>query len=209
MRIGYFPKRRHADVKKLENPYLVYAVLKSKKRFEALRAFTLESGQQEIERQNQRRKNNSSSSDSGVLSPTLPPSRDESRGSAAGRRPLGHVPEDGAFAIGGDDSDEEDEPQNTPSQSSPSVEPSRTPSVSSLADDNVPSQLRGMSEKARGKLPASQPTFSRQNSTTSLSSYAAVLPASSNGFIATPSWVCHPFLAYHLSTMDKLTQVID
>lgn len=102
---------------------------------------------------------------------------------------MSHVPEEGAFAIGGDDSDDEDaEPQNTPSQS-PSIENSRTPSISSSADDSVPLQLRGMSEKARGKMPASQMSFSRQNSATSLSSYAATVPAASNGFVPTTAWV--------------------
>lgn len=35
----------------------------------------------------------------------------------------------------------------------------------------VPTQLRGMSEKARGKLPAGQPAFIRQNSSSSLNTY--------------------------------------
>lgn len=169
---------------------LVYAILKSTNRFDALRTFTLESGQEEIERQNQRRKASSSSGTSdALLSPTISHSGDDNHGSGAGRRPLSHVPEDGTFAIGEDDSDEEEhEPQNTPSQS-PSHEHSRAPSVASAADENVPLQLRGMSEKARGKMPASQVTFSRQNSTTSLSSYTPAVPVGSGGFVPTTSWV--------------------
>ncbi|KAK2772316.1 hypothetical protein FQN53_004649 [Emmonsiellopsis sp. PD_33] len=172
-----------------KNPLLVYAILKSKRRFEALRAFTLESGQQELERESQRRKGSASgSANDTLLSPTISHSGDDVRGS--NRRPLSHVPEDGAFAIGEDDSDEETEPQNTPSQSSPSAENSRPPSVTSVADENVPLQLRGMSEKARGKMPASQPTFSRQNSTTSLSSsYTPTTPVNSSGFVPTPQWI--------------------
>ncbi|EEH05438.1 conserved hypothetical protein [Histoplasma capsulatum G186AR] len=172
------------------NPLLVYSILKSAKRFEALRAFTLESGQEEIERLNQRRKVNQISGNSdALLSPTVSHSGDDNRGSGAGRRQLSHVPEDGAFAIGDDDSDEEEqEPQNTPSQS-PSRENSRAPSVASATDDSVPLQLRGMSEKARGKMPAGQVTFSRQNSTTSLSSYTPTIPTSSGGFAPTSSWI--------------------
>ncbi|KAG5291712.1 Dymeclin superfamily domain-containing protein [Histoplasma ohiense] len=172
------------------NPLLVYSILKSAKRFEALRAFTLESGQEEIERLNQRRKANQISGNSdALLSPTVSHSGDDNRGSGAGRRQLSHVPEDGAFAIGDDDSDEEEqEPQNTPSQS-PSRENSRAPSVASAADESVPLQLRGMSEKARGKMPAGQVTFSRQNSTTSLSSYTPTIPTSSGGFAPTSSWI--------------------
>ncbi|EGC47091.1 conserved hypothetical protein [Histoplasma capsulatum var. duboisii H88] len=162
----------------------------SAKRFESLRAFTLESGQEEIERLNQRRKANQVSSNSdALLSPTISHSGDDNRGSGAGRRQLSHVPEDGAFAIGDDDSDEEEqEPQNTPSQS-PSRENSRAPSVASAADESVPLQLRGMSEKARGKMPAGQVTFSRQNSTTSLSSYTPTIPTNSGGFAPTSSWI--------------------
>ncbi|OJD19226.1 hypothetical protein AJ78_00839 [Emergomyces pasteurianus Ep9510] len=172
-----------------KNALLVYAVLKATKRFEALRAFTLESGQQEIERQNQRRKASSSGGTSdALLSPTISHSGDDNRGSGAGQRPLSHVPEDGTFAIGDDDSDEEHEPHNTPSQS-PSRENSRAPSVASGTDENVPPQLRGMSEKARGKMPASQLTFSRQNSTTSLSSYTPTIPTSSGGFVPTTQWI--------------------
>ncbi|KAJ9290098.1 hypothetical protein DTO021C3_2456 [Paecilomyces variotii] len=170
------------------NPHLVYAILKSRQRFEAVRAFTLESGQQEIERQNQRRKADGGSSD-GLTSPRLSQSVDDLRASSGVRSPLSHIPEEGGpFAIGGDDSDEEAEAQDTPSQSSPSVQNSRTPSISSTADDSVPLQLRGMSEKARGKMPAGA-TFSRQNSTTSLSSYTGPITSASAGFTPTAGWL--------------------
>ncbi|KAL2220201.1 proteins containing regions of low-complexity [Thermoascus aurantiacus ATCC 26904] len=168
-----------------KNPYLVYAILKSRKRFQAIRAFTLESAQQEIERQNQRRKENDS-----VTSPSRSHSGEELRGLSGAKSPLSHIPEEGGpFAIGGDDSDEDAEGLNTPSQSSPSLHNSRTPSISSSADDNVPPQLRGMSEKARGKMPAGQMSFSRQNSTTSLSGNAAAIPSINTGFTPTAAWL--------------------
>jgi hypothetical protein len=64
------------------------------------------------------------------------------------------VPEDGAFAIGDDeDDDTEDDNQPTPAESTASKQPSSGSSVSSNVDDAVPTQLRGMSEKARGKMP--------------------------------------------------------
>ena len=99
---------------------------------------------------------------------------------------LGNVPEeDGAFAIGDDDdSEDEQDHRPTPSQSS------RTPSVSSSVDDTVPLQLRGMSEKARGKMPAGTPTFSRQNSITSLSSPTTGRQQSAVGFAPSAQWVC-------------------
>lgn len=61
--------------------------------------------------------------------------------------------------------------------------------MSSVVDESVPLQLRGMSEKARGKMPAGQPTFSRQNSMTSQSSMTAALLTSPNGFTPTAVWV--------------------
>jgi len=107
---------------------------------------------------------------------------------------LPNVPEeDATFAIGdSDDSDDEMHNQATPSQSSPSLRNSRTPSIASSADDSVPIQLRGMSEKARGKMPAGSSSFSRQNSTTSLSSYNITSPVrttGSTGFTPTSSWI--------------------
>lgn len=169
-------------------------MLRSKKRFEALRSFTLKSGQAEIERLNERRKENLDESDS----PESPArmartsSIDSARSPASARTPkLSGVPEEsGAFAIGDDeDSEDEDYRQPTPSQSSPSRQSSRTPSVSSSVDDAVPMQLRGMSEKARGKMPAGQPSFSRQNSMTNLSSHAATVISSSTDFAPTTDWV--------------------
>lgn len=180
-----------------ENPFLIYGILKNRKRFEALRTFTLESGQQEIERQNQVRKANSAAADS--ASNLTSQSIDDPRKTGGARSPLTHIPEESSpFAIGGDDSDEEDEEDeeeitHTPSQSSPSQRTSRAPSVSSSTDGSVPLQLRGMSEKARGKMPAGQMNFSRQNSLTSLSSYSATIHSGSAHFTPTATWVSWTF----------------
>ncbi|KAH6658351.1 high-temperature-induced dauer-formation protein-domain-containing protein [Truncatella angustata] len=173
------------------NPYFVYSILKNKKRFEALRSFTLESGQEEIERRNRRRKesgqptdpfdmSNRNSVDS-LRSPTTTQSRTHS---------LSDVPEeDNTFAIGDDEDDsDDDEERPTPAQSSPSENPSRASSVVSI-DDAVPTQLRGMSEKARGKMPAGVPSFSRQNSTTSLGSYSIAGQSTSGAFEPSAQWI--------------------
>ncbi|KAL3458554.1 high-temperature-induced dauer-formation protein-domain-containing protein [Aspergillus heterothallicus] len=173
----------------IKNPFLVYAILKHRRRFEAVREFTLESGQQEIERQNERRKVENRDA---IASPVLSASEDDPRLSSGARSPLGRIPEENnsPFAIGGDDSDDEGEGQHTPAQDSASVQTSRRQSVSSsVADESVPLQLRGMSEKARGKMPAGQPTFSRQNSMTSQSSMSAVLAPSASGFTPTTAWL--------------------
>ena len=181
-----------------DNKVFVQGIFKSRKRFEALRSFTLESGQEEIERQKRRRKEEAESANR-LTSPTRTSrnnSIDSLRSPQSARTPsLSNVPEEGgAFAIG-DDEDSDNEPHTnpaTPTHSSPSGHNSRTPSFSSSVGDPLPTQLRGMSEKARGKMPAGQPSFSRQNSTTSLSSHAAaslMSPTAPGGFDPTPHWI--------------------
>lgn len=173
-----------------ENPYLVYAILKYKDRFEAVRAFTLESGQQEIECQREKRKAGDTSGDL-VTSPTLSHSEEDLHAPSGARSPLTRIPEENsAFAIGDDDSDDEAEGggPRTPSQSSPSAQTSRRPSFASTTDETS-SQIRGISEKARGKLPAGRPSVSRQNSMTSQTSMSALFSASSTGFVPTVAWV--------------------
>lgn len=177
------------------NRALARTILKSKRRFEALRTFTLESGQEEIERLNQRRKDSGDGFDA-ATSPvqlTRTGSVDSSRSPQSARTPsLSNVPEeDGTFTIG-EDEDSEDEATAilpTQPQSSPSGQSTRTPSRSSSVDEPLPTQLRGMSEKARGKMPAGQPAFSRQNSSTSLSSHAATVMSPLGGFHPSARWV--------------------
>ncbi|KAL1836647.1 hypothetical protein VTJ49DRAFT_4822 [Mycothermus thermophilus] len=156
-----------------ENPQFIYAILRNKKRFESLRTLTLESGQEEIERHNRRRKDGGAPRD--PLEPNSTRSSMDSLASPthASRSPaLGDVPEeDGTFAIGDDEDDsDDDEARPTPATSSPSNPSVASSVVSAAAEDDVPRQLQGMSEKARGKMPAGVGTFSRQNSTTSLGS---------------------------------------
>ncbi|KAI2793577.1 hypothetical protein POX_a00158 [Penicillium oxalicum] len=174
-----------------ENPYLVYAILKHRQRFEAVRAFTLESGQREIERQKEQRKAGENSTES-TTSPTLPHAGDDLFAPSGARSPLTRIPEEnGAFAIGDDDSEAEDTEeggQSTPAQSSPSAQASRRPSFASTADETG-SQVRGISEKARGKMPAGRPSFSRQNSITSLASVSALFSPTSAGFAPTVAWL--------------------
>ncbi len=162
------------------NPNFILALLRSRKRFEALRQFTLESGQAEIERQSRQRKDRSkeaSNTSNSAHSPT-----DASRQ----RSSLQDVPEESsAFAIG-DDEDSDD--GGKPATASPSTQNSRQASVSSSIDDTVPLQLRGMSEKARGKLPAGAPSVQRQNSSTALSR-SNTLSNFEGGFRPTPEWV--------------------
>ena len=123
----------------------------------ALRSFTLESGQEEIERRNRSRKEGArdpsdlSESRRGSVDSLRSPSSNQAQ-----RAPLlSDVPEE-TFAIGDDDDEDEDigdDRRPTAAIASPHSLPSRASSVSESVDDAVPTQLRGMSEKARGKLP--------------------------------------------------------
>ncbi|KAJ4311121.1 hypothetical protein N0V94_008108 [Neodidymelliopsis sp. IMI 364377] len=196
------------------NPNLVYTIIRSKKRFQALRDFTLESGQEEIERQNQLRKE-------GGAELSRQTSIDSLRSPTAARTPsLGNVPEENsAFAIGSDDEDDsEGEETSPPSQPrSPVQSPqggsrgaSRSASIASSVDESVPLQLRGMSEKARGKMPVGQPTFSRQNSMTSLASVNATPILGANEFF-TPSlnWLESWLSELPLHTTLVLIQTLD
>lgn len=183
----------------------MFAIIRNKKRFEALRSFTLESGQAEIERRNRRQKESlTESTDSLELSSR--PSADSIRSpSTSHRRPstLSNVPEEeSAFAIGDDDDDDEDtddDTRHTPAHSTPTERHSRPSSVSSSVDDTVPRQTGGLSEKARGKMPAGTPTFSRQNSITSLGSYSASGLGPNGSFEPTTEWIetWLPDLALH------------
>lgn len=174
----------------VSNANLIYAVWRYRKRIEALRTLTLEGGQEEIERAAQRRKEAALGDVSNGLSRS--PTAADTMASPTQGAPMSPSPDtgvDGTFAIGdSDDSDNEEPP--TPSQSTRSMQASRTPSVgsSTLHDDHVPVQLSGMSEKARGKMPAGAPTFSRHNSTLSLSA-TSTYSGARGAFVPTPEWL--------------------
>lgn len=192
----------------------MYAIVRNKRRFEALRTFTLESGQAEIERRNRRRKE-AALEQTDTLTPSRRGSVDSVRSPSGSHNPtLSDVPEeDGAFAIGdNEDSDAEDDHNPTPTHSVPSETRSRPSSISSTVEDAVPTQLRGMSEKARGKMPVGAPTFSRQNSMTSLGSYSAAAIGADGLFAPTGAWIESwlPELPLHtiLTIVQQLETVI-
>jgi High-temperature-induced dauer-formation protein len=155
------------------NPVFIYAIFRAQKRFVALREFTLEGGQRELERQALvRKEQQESASQAG----TRPNSADGARSPISMRSPnLSNVPEEqSAFAIGDeDDSDEESSINPAGRAVATPVESSRASIASSTAEDILPTQLRGMSEKARGKMPAGQGSFSRVNSISSVHSWTA------------------------------------
>ncbi|RWA11240.1 hypothetical protein EKO27_g3877 [Xylaria grammica] len=197
------------------NPNLIYLILRNRKRFEALRSFTLESGQEDLERRNRQRKENGHSAD--VFDTSSRRSSVESLRSPTTAVPkvssLSDVPEeDTTFAIGDDEDDSDGNERPTPAQSSSSENPSQTSSVVGV-EDAVPTQLKGMSEKARGKMPAGVPAFSRQNSTTSLGSYSAAGPSASSAFEPSADWIESwlPELPLHtvLTVIQQLTVLID
>ncbi|KAF2972696.1 hypothetical protein GQX73_g1008 [Xylaria multiplex] len=197
-----------------ENPNFIYLVLKNRRRFEALRSFTLESGQEELERRNRQRKESGQSAD--PFDSSSRRSSVESLRSPTTTVPkvpsLSDVPEDGTFAIGDDEDDSDGDERPTPAQSSSSENPSQASSVAGV-EDAVPTQLKGMSEKARGKMPAGVPTFSRQNSTTSLGSYSGAGQSTSGAFEPSAGWIESwlPELPLHtiLTVIQQLSVLID
>ncbi|KAI1262240.1 high-temperature-induced dauer-formation protein-domain-containing protein [Xylariaceae sp. FL1019] len=200
-----------------KNPNVIYLVLKNKKRFEALRSFTLESGQEELQRRNRLRKENGQPVDpfdNSSRRSSVESLRSPTTATAPKPPALSNVPEeDATFAIGDDEDEDNDEDERpTPAQSSPSENRSRTSSVADV-DDAVPTQLKGMSEKARGKRPAGMPAFSRQNSTTSLGGYSAAGGSTSGGFEPSADWIetWLPELPLHtiLTVIQQLTVLID
>lgn len=168
----------------------------------------MESGQEEIERRNRRRKDTRSSFDVESTRSSVESLRNPA--TAHSRAPaLSNVPEeDGTFTIG-DDDDDSDEERPTPSHSDPSENPSR---ASSVVEDAVPTQLRGMSEKARGKMPAGAHNFSRQNSMTSLSGYSVSGQSQTGQFEPTAQWIDSwlPELPLHtiLTTIQQVSALI-
>lgn len=162
-------------------------VVRSRKRFKALRDFTVEGAVAELDRQAQERKDRGLNDvvASGVRSPRNN-SIDSLRSPISARSPqLGNVPEHGAFAIGDDDDEEvADEMTGSTTFTSPLV------ASTSLVDDAVPMQSRSMSEKARGKQPVGQGSFSRSTSrNTSTASLPALTttPSNASNTITAPS----------------------
>ena len=102
----------------IDNPNLIYTIIRSRKKFQALRDFTLESGQEEIERQNQLRKEGNGAELSRQTS------IDSLRSPTAARTPsLGNVPEENsAFAIGSDDEESDAENTSPPPQTTSPVQ---------------------------------------------------------------------------------------
>ncbi|KHO00299.1 uncharacterized protein MAM_02222 [Metarhizium album ARSEF 1941] len=170
-----------------KNPELLLAIVKNRKRIEALRSFTLESGQEEIERRNRLKKDRIDSADAGSIRSSFDSARSPSVAAVKSSN-LDEVTEDNTFAIGGSDDDSDEDAQPTPTQSTTSENLSQASSAGNF-DDAVPTQLRGMSEKARGKMPAGSRSFSRQNSTTSLGGQSSSARMQSGSFEPTSQWI--------------------
>jgi hypothetical protein len=136
-----------------ENRRFVDVIVRNRQRFEALRDFTVDGALEELDRVNKERKD--AGEPTGIRSPARNASLDSAR---ATRSPaLGNVPEDSAFAIGEDEDDEDESNATVARPASASTD---------ATDDALPLQSRSMSEKARGKQPIGQTSFSRDTSRT-------------------------------------------
>lgn len=166
--------------------------MRAHKRFRALRDFAVEGGQAELDRQALLRKEAAEEPEQWAMQHRNS-STDSIRTPTTARAPgLSNVPEEGgAFAIGDDeDSDDDNATKDTPAASSrQSADGSAAPSVAESTDESLPTQLRGMSEKARGKMPAHASSFSRQTSNASLNSMALSNYAASGSFEPSAAWV--------------------
>lgn len=152
----------------------------------------LEGGQSELDRQAAARKQEAELPDTWSTQHRNN-STDSIRSPVSARTPsLSNVPEEGGtFAIGDDeDSDDERSSHATPDPSSrPSEDHSETHSMAESNEDAVPTQMGGMSEKARGKMPASSSSFSRVTSNASLSSAAGMSMGAGGRFEPSAGWV--------------------
>ena len=180
------------------NRRFVEVLVRSRRRFYALRDFTVEGALAELDRQAQERKDRSeqASTAAGVRSPVRNASLDSARSPTSARSPqLGNVPEHGAFAIGDDDDDGLEETEDLTGSTTFSVPLSAS---SSIAEDAVPLQSRSMSEKARGKQPVGQGAFSRSTSrNTSTASLPSLITAPTNNNNITTTSSVAPFRPTH------------
>jgi len=166
------------------NRRFVEVLVRSRKRFQALRDFSVEGAITELDRMAQEMKDrNVSVGTTPIGSDVRAPVRQDSMESS--RSPLGpqsprleDLPENGAFAIGEDDEDENESRSSFP-------RPQNTESIS--GDDTVPLQSRSMSDKARGKQPVGQTTFSRSTSRNTSTASLPSLFATTQASINTPS----------------------
>src|SRR5690606_36317377 len=168
-----------------DNANFIYAIIRNEKKFQALRNFTLESAQEELERATRRKKDAGESPGDGLQSPTtrnntitLPPRRAEDLVSPS------------AFHIGDDDSDEDSDGEKE-EEDTPVLSPTAEDSGSIHSEDpSIPVQLRGMSEKSRGKLPEGA-LLTRRSTSASLASVSSTSRATvTNGpFHPTARWV--------------------
>lgn len=135
-----------------ENRRFVDTIIKGRRRFEALRDFTVEGAESELDRLTMERK------DAGESASIRNSSQEFVRSPTSTRSPsLDNVPEDSAFAIGDDDEDNE-------SNAGDNGLPSATSATNDAEEDALPLQSRNMSEKARGKQPIGHGNFSRSTS---------------------------------------------
>lgn len=179
------------------NRRFVDLVVRSRARFKALRDFTVDGALAELDRQTQERKDRAVGGLDGNTMRIMSRngSIDSVRSPASTRSPnLANVPENEAFAIGGDDDDEDDDGDEREDRLNPTTSGASSTSV----DDAVPVQSRSMSEKARGKQPVGQGSFSRSTSrNTSATSLPSLITSqtfnttTSTSFTPTAAWVSH------------------
>lgn len=190
------------------NPNLIYIALRSRKRIEALRTFTLAGGQQELARAAQRRKDGVELPDPDSFLRSSRTSTSESLNvSRRSSAQTGHHVGEDTFRIADSDDEEEEDDDHDNDVRRARRSGSRTESMASssaAANDTTPSQLHGLSEKARGKQPASSSSLSRQDSSLSLTQ---VNPGAF-GFSPSSAWLESWLPELPLHTLLTLTETL-
>ena len=171
------------------NPKFLFAIFRFRKRFQNLRELTLDSKHAELYKSS--------------ISIDKPHDLEISRGSheqqvkAMSTTEYNAPSKNHTFAIGDDEDDHDEACSENDAAQVGAVEPDynifkensncRRDSGSSSAQEAVPVQLRGMSEKARGKMPVGHRPYSMESVSISSSTQKE---SSVEQFCATDEWVC-------------------
>ncbi|CAK3828394.1 Hypothetical predicted protein [Lecanosticta acicola] len=197
-----------------ENGRFVEALVAHRSRFRALREFTIDGALAESDRQAQERKERGLDA-SGIRSPaSRTTSMDNIRGSLQGPQPfrptsLDNVPEDGRFTIGDDD---DNHGHDTDDLDAHEVPQRSNTTAASHAEGAEEAPERSLSEKARGKQPAtatSTPIESTSRNTSTASLPALTQSATTpSQFVPTQEWLdsWHPKI---LPLLDNILKTID
>ncbi|KAF7846484.1 hypothetical protein BT93_L4252 [Corymbia citriodora subsp. variegata] len=178
------------------NPSLVYVACRYRRQIDTLRKFSIDGAQQLLDEEARRRKEGLDIDGHDMSRPTQTNISDSPSSRRTSTQSQPHSIDDGTFALA--DSDESDNEESAPPIMTQSM------SAGSSSADAVPSQVRGMSEKARGKRPVGVPAFARQGSTLSMTQTIS----HSTSFQPTSDWLDTWLPDLPLHTLITITKAL-